>query len=161
MYYFTEEGLLKIKSDLEQLKENYKNAIMNLSDERETKLSESGSFLHSRNELCNRFIYDSNKIKEKISKAQLIENTNEYKNWDNVTVIMKSEVEVDFGGEVETYKILGEGEACPTEYIISYESDLAKTLLGHKVGETIPFRGSNITILDVKKIEKGKRKILR
>lgn len=159
MYYFTKEGLEKIHHNLEQLRKDYMENIKSIANERDNNLGESGSFLFSRTELSNRFVYEKGLYQEKIKNAVLIENTEEYKNWDGMTVIMKSDVTINFAGKEETYSILGEGEANPSEYIISYESDLAKALLGHKMGDIIPFRNSTITILNVKKIEKGKRLI--
>lgn len=161
MYYFTEEGLQKAKDCLEQIKEKYKKDIMDLSGERENKLCESGSFLFSRTELSNKFLYESRKLLERINKAILIEQTDEYINWDGLTVIKKSEVIIDFDGEIETYKILGDGETDLEENIITYETDLAKALLGHKINDVVSFRGCNIIIKDVKKIEKAKKLILK
>lgn len=48
-----------------------------------------------------------------------------------------------------TYRIVGEDEAAPAEGRISYVSPLARALLGHGAGETVPFAESKAEIIAI------------
>lgn len=92
-------------------------------------------------------------LKFKVDNATLIENSDEYVNWDGLTVIMKSIVEVDYDGENETYTILGCNESDIMSNKISYYSPLAQVLLGRKVGDIVSFKGLEIVIKKVTRLE--------
>lgn len=96
---------------------------------------------------------DQDVLKFKVDNASLIETSDEYINWDGVTVIMKSTVEVDYDGEYEIFTILGCNESDIMNNKISYYSPLAQTLLGKKVGETVSFKDSEIVIKKVTRLE--------
>lgn len=157
MYYFTKEGLKKIKGYYSLLEENLKKDIKALNCEKETNLGESGSFLFARNQLIDRFKYESSEIKKKIQSAIIIENTPEYKNWSGDTVIRKCRVLVDFDGEQESFTILGSDEQDLDNNVITCHSALAVALHGHKVNDEIIFRGANIKILNIEPVEKVKK----
>ena len=46
------------------------------------------------------------------------------------------------GGPEETYRIVGPAEADPGQGRVSFESDIGKAFLGHKVGDTVEVRPS-------------------
>ena len=48
-----------------------------------------------------------------------------------------------------TYRIVGEDEAAPAEGRISYVSPLARALLGHGTGETVPFAERDAEIIAI------------
>jgi transcription elongation GreA/GreB family factor len=52
-------------------------------------------------------------------------------------------------GIAVTYRIVGEDEAAPAEGRISYVSPLARALLGHGTGETVPFAESEAEIIAI------------
>ena len=83
----------------------------------------------------------------------IIEETDEYINWDGVTVIRKSRVEILDDDEIESYDILGENESDFENNILSCSAPLVLALLGHKKGETIIFNNRVIKIVNVEKIE--------
>lgn len=152
MYYFTVEGLKSFKENFEEVKKEYYENVKQNNLDRETNINESGSFLHMRNELYTVFQYKKNDFYKKLENSIIIEETDEYINWDGKTVIRKCEVSLDFDGEVEVYKIVGYGEnGNNTMYC---DADFAKTLLGHKVDDTVDFRGNKIVIKEINPIKK-------
>ena len=122
-YYFTREGALRAENQLQ------KTVFGKVKEQEQKELS------------------------YKYYNRVLIEETPEYTNWDGLTVIKKSMVELDYDGELETFIILGCNESDVMNNILSYYSPLAKVILGKKVGDIINFNGSEITIKDVRKID--------
>jgi len=59
------------------------------------------------------------------------------------TVNLGSTVVVDFGGDEETYTIVGAIEAKPKDGLISNESPLGRALLGKRVGQEVRFATPN------------------
>lgn len=53
------------------------------------------------------------------------------------------------GGEPEQYLILGPWESDPDRNIVSYDSDLARSLLGKKEGESTEFAGNSYEVLAI------------
>lgn len=80
-----------------------------------------------------------------LSRAQPIV----FKDLDTSTVRIGSAVEIQSEAETQTLTILGPWESKPEEGIISYESDLAKELLGRAVGDEIKISGSPGTIQSI------------
>jgi len=85
--------------------------------------------------------------------AVIIEETEEYKNWDATTVSRKCEVDLEIDGEVERYTILGHGESNVLENVVSCEAPIAIKLLGKKTGDAIEFNGMKIVIKGVSKVQ--------
>lgn len=70
------------------------------------------------------------------------------------TVLFGASVEVeDSEGEPSTFHIVGEDEANAAENKVSWVSPLAKSLLGHKIGDTVtwqrPAGNASLEILDI------------
>ncbi|MCB1035661.1 MAG: GreA/GreB family elongation factor [Acidobacteria bacterium] len=63
-------------------------------------------------------------------------------------------VDLQSDGTRRTLTILGPWESKPEEDVISYESDLAKGLLGKAVGETVDVAGTSFTITAISSAEK-------
>ena len=52
-------------------------------------------------------------------------------------------------GRVQTFRIVGEGEADPTQGSVSYVAPIARALLGRAVGEVSPAPGGEIEIVSI------------
>lgn len=89
---------------------------------------------------------------ERYKNAIIIEDSEEYKNFDGTTVIKGSQVQLLIDGREESYTILGSSEGNLKQGIISCESPIAKALLSKKVGESIKFNNRDFVILSVKKV---------
>lgn len=90
-------------------------------------------------------------LREKIRKAIIIEDMEEYINFDNETVIIGSVVNLTIDDEEEKYTILGNDESDIENDILAANAPLVKEILGHKVNDTVFFNNMKIKILSVSK----------
>ncbi|HSG17425.1 MAG TPA: transcription elongation factor GreA [Anaerolineae bacterium] len=134
--YVTEEGLDKIKSELEYLQ-----------NERREEISERLELAISHGDLSENADYDYAKqeqafvegrikdLEDSLRRAQIIDHdgrNDKVRVGSTVTV-----AEEGFEDEEETYHIVGVHEADPTNGRVSNESPLGRALLGAKVGQQI------------------------
>lgn len=153
MGYYTREGFKKLRNSLDELRIDFEKNIRNLGAvERENNLSESTEFIQERFKVTYTYNAERAKIIENLNNAVIIEDTEEFKNWNEQTVSRKCEVTIDYEGTQIKYKILGENEADIDNDILSCNAPLVISMLGHKVGEFIDFNGSTIYIESVKSI---------
>lgn len=134
--YVTEEGLEKIKSELEYLKNERRAEI---SDRLELAishgdLSENADYAYAKQEQA--FVEGRIKdLEDSLRRAQIIDHDGR-----NDKVRVGSTVtlaEQGFEDEEETYHIVGVHEADPANGRISNESPIGKALLGAKKGQTV------------------------
>ncbi|MGD8584324.1 MAG: transcription elongation factor GreA [Chloroflexota bacterium] len=134
--YVTEEGLEKIKSELEYLK-----------NERRAEISQRLELAISHGDLSENADYDYAKqeqafvegrikdLEDSLRRAQIINHdgrNDRVRVGSTVTVF-----EEGFEDEEETYYIVGIHEADPSNGRISNESPIGKALLGAEVGQTV------------------------
>jgi len=96
-------------------------------------LSENAEYTAAREELS--FIDGRIDELEELLKQVVMINENA-KNTNHI-VKLGSKVTVNIKGKKESFMVVGEWEADPTEKKISHESPLGKALLGKKVGEAV------------------------
>jgi transcription elongation factor GreA len=134
--YLTEEGLEKIKSELEYL-----------TTERREEISERLELAIAHGDLSENADYDYAKqeqafvegrikdLEDSLRRAKIIENdgrVDRVRVGHTVTV-----VEVGYEDEPESYHIVGIHEADPSNGRISNESPFGRALLGSKAGDTV------------------------
>ena len=155
MSYFTREGFEKLKYEYDTIDEVHEitTRAMGKSDEMDSDLRENPEFMELRVKAMYSIPNRKKELGRQIRNAIIIEDSDEYKNWDGQTVIRKSIINITVDGEDETYNILGYNEGDLQENILSCEAPLVLALLGHKIGESIKFNDMNITINNVTKIE--------
>jgi transcription elongation factor GreA len=134
--YLTEEGLEKIKSELEYL-----------TTERREEISERLELAIAHGDLSENADYDYAKqeqafvegrikdLEDSLRRAKIIENdgrVDRVRIGHTVTV-----VEVGYEDEPESYHIVGIHEADPSNGRISNESPFGRALLGSKAGDTV------------------------
>lgn len=134
--YVTEEGLQKIKEELqflvterrEEISERLEVAISH------GDLSENADYDYAKSEQA--FVEGRIKdLEDSLRRAKIIEyhgKTDKVRVGSMVTV-----VEEGFDDEPETYHIVGVHEADPGNGRISNESPIGRALLGQKVGDTV------------------------
>jgi transcription elongation factor GreA len=134
--YVTEEGLEKIKEELEHLKTEKREEIslrLELAISH-GDLSENADYDYAKQEQA--FIEGRIKdLEESLRRAEIIKKdgrVDKVRVGNSVTV-----VEEGFEGEPETYDIVGVHEADPGNGRISNESPIGRALLGAKVGQTV------------------------
>ena len=132
----TDEGLKKLKDELE-----------NLKTQGRADIAEKIKIARGYGDLSENSEYDEAKNEQAKIEARIVEIEAMLKNVEIIsdvkgkskTVILGSKVkilDVEFEEECE-YRIVGSAEADPAEGLISDESPVGKALLGHKVGDTV------------------------
>lgn len=138
--YVTEEGLAKLKEELDYLKQEKRPEVIEALKEARAlgDLSENAEYDAARNEqaeLENRIA----SLEKTLEKAVVIEEA------DTDVVSIGNEVEIEYVGEneKETYTIVGSKEADPFANKISNESPIAVAILGKKIGEIATVQSPN------------------
>lgn len=150
--YLTDEGFLEIETELNELKNVRRPAVIKALKEARAlgDLSENADYDAARAEQAQveGRIQELEKIMENV---EIIEKADTSKVGLGTTVKIKY---VDDDDDVEEYRIVGSKEADPSNNKISNESPLAKAIIGAKVGETraveSPNGKYNVEILDIK-----------
>ena len=141
----------KSKNLFTQLHENMNKELKDLSDSFEGGgriLNENPFFLEERARIAA-FYEEEKKSLAKYRQFIVIEEMEEYKNFDGESVIIGCSVDVLFNGHPISYKILGTKEGNMDENILSCEAPISIAILGKKVGDTIPFRDDELKIISV------------
>lgn len=126
---------------------------MGESAQEDQDLMDNSEFQNLRVEAMYNLPRKKSAIYQKYKKAIIIEDTDEYKNFDGQTVILGTEVKLLYGGSEEVFKILGHDEGDYRFNILSCDAPLAERILKKKVGCRTDFNGIEICILSVNKIE--------
>jgi len=152
--YITRKGYQKLCEDYDKIAQEVENTLkeMGESAKRDNDLRENSEYMDLRVKAMYVLPEQKRKMYERKQNAVIIEETDEYKNFDGTTVIIGSEVELIIDGEIEVYKILGDIESDPDNTIISWKTDLATTVLNKHVGETVELNNMKIIIKSVKKV---------
>ena len=91
----------------------------------------------------------------KYNSAIVIEETDEYKNFDGDTVIRGCRVKININGNEECeYEIKGSEEGDINNNILSCDAPITQVLLGRRRGEKIEFNDMKIEILKVMKVDR-------
>ena len=164
-YRVTREGYNKLMEEYHNIENEYitTTQAMGKSDEMDSDLRENPEFMNLRVKAMYALPQKKKELFEMLQSSVIIEDTDEYKNWDKETVIEKCGVVLEIDGEVTNFSILGANQSDIHSNIISTEAPLTKALLSHKKGETIDFNGIKIIIKDIYEInekENNKKRIL-
>ncbi len=153
-FYVTREGYEQLYNEISNIDKKHDDVEKKMGEsvKRDSDLRENPEYMALRVEA----MYGIPKMKQelvlKLQNSVIIEETEEYINWDGKTVIRKCDVDLLIDGEVESYKILGSNEGSLKDGILSCDAPMVTSILGHKVGETVEFNGMKIFIDNVSKI---------
>ena len=142
-YYVTAEGLKTMQQELEELKTvKRKEIAYRIEKAKELgDLSENGEYQSAREDQS--FMEGRIEELEHITRhAVLIQ----HKNGPTAQVEIGSTVRVKMDNKESTFTIVGAAEANPMQSKISNESPLGKTLLGHRVGESLVYTAPKGTV---------------
>ena len=154
MGYYTKKGFKKLRNSLDELRVEYEKKLLELGQmEKDNNLAESTEFIRARFNITYTYDYKRKEIIDNLNQAIIIEQTEEYENWDGKSVSRKCIVTVNYSGEEETFIILGENETDLDNNVLSCSAPLVLTMLGHKVGEFVDFNGDTIYIESVRRID--------
>ena len=150
MKYITEEGMKKIKEELEKRKtitrQNIANAIKEAKEQGD--LSENAEYAEAKIQQAEN--------ESRISELEFLLKESTVVKYDKNSggVQMGSKVEVKFNGSGMEFQIVGSNEANPSAMKISNESPMGKAFMGKKKGDKVdvltPGGKVKYTILDVK-----------
>jgi transcription elongation factor GreA len=132
----TEEGLEKVKQELEILKTQKRHEVAQRLKEAiaQGDLSENSEYDAAKEEQA--FIESRiNALENMIRNAKIINSENMSKDVVNLGSTVTIQEVPD--GDTETYTIVGSAESDPSEFKISNESPIGKELIGKRVGETV------------------------
>ena len=146
----TEEGLKKIKDELEQrrttIRQNIANAIKEAKEQGD--ISENAEYSEAKRQQAE------NEARISELEYMLKEFTVASFDKSSGTAQMGSRVKVKFDGQEMEFQIVGSNEANPSEFKISNESPMGKAFMGKNKGDKVdvdtPGGKVKYTILDVK-----------
>ncbi|MFG6118920.1 MULTISPECIES: transcription elongation factor GreA [Thalassobacillus] len=135
-YYMTQEGKEKLENELHYLKtERRQEVVERIKVARDFgDLSENSEYDSAKDEQA--FVEARiAQVENMIRNAVIIENDNQN---PNMVSLGKSVTFQELPeGDEETYTIVGSAEADPFEGKISNDSPMAKSLIGHEIGEQV------------------------
>lgn len=135
--FLTKEGYEKLQEELDHLRTAKRQEVAaRLHEAMEGgELIENAEYEAAKNEQA----FVEGRIQELdllLATAQIIEENGKNKKGDTIQV--GSKVTIKEGNyEAETFTIVGAAEANPRDGKISNESPIGKSILGHKVGDTV------------------------
>ncbi|HRY82941.1 MAG TPA: transcription elongation factor GreA [Candidatus Moranbacteria bacterium] len=148
--FITEEGLKKIKEELENRKITIRQSIANAIKEAKEQgdLSENAEYSEAKRQQAE------NEARIAELEFMLKESTVVKYNKASGGVQIGSRVKVKLNGEELEFQIVGSNEANPGEFKISNESPMGKAFMGHVKGDKVevqaPGGKMKYEILDVK-----------
>lgn len=134
--HLTQEGYEKLSNQLDYLKQKKRREITAAIEHARSlgDLKENAEY-HAAKEAMAENEHKIRELDDKLSRAEII-NT---KNVDTDKAYLGAEVtlkDLESGEEI-IYKLVGQDEADPFQDLISIDSPVGKSLLGHKKGDTI------------------------
>ncbi|MBN1989696.1 MAG: transcription elongation factor GreA [Bacteroidales bacterium] len=134
--YLTEEGLLKLRSELEQLKSVERPAISRMIAEARDKgdLSENAEY-DAAKEAQGLLEMKIAKLEDTVAKARLIDESRI--DTSKVQILNKVTIKNLKTNTSMTYTLVAESEANLKEGKLSVGTPIAKALLGKKVGDVV------------------------
>lgn len=161
-YYVTHEGYQKLILEIEQQDSLHAEAekAMGQSAQRDNDLRENPEYMELRVKAMYGATSQRRELLMQFQSAVIIEETPEYINWDEKTIIRKCRVTLNSNGNLKTYTILGANEGDFKNGVLSCETPLVLALLGKKVGDEIIFNNNRISVLSVERISYEKHEEL-
>ncbi len=143
--YLSEEGLSKLKSDLEQLVKVERPGISRLIAEARDKgdLSENAEY-HAAKEAQGMLEMKISKLRESLANSRLVDKNRI--DTSNVQIMNKVKIKNKVSNQVMEYILVAETEANLKEGKISITSPIAKGLLGKKTGDVVNVKVPSGTI---------------
>lgn len=124
---------------------------MGESAKRDNDLRENPEYMELRVQAMYTLPQQKENLFTRYQNAVIIEETEEYRNFDGKTVIMGTKVKLMIDGEEEEYKILGNKEENFKLSILSCDAPIAKAVIHKHLKETIKFNDMEISILSIEK----------
>ncbi len=133
-FFLTSEGYLELETELNYLKTDKRNEVLNSLKEARAlgDLSENAEYDSAREEQ-GKLEARIKEVEYILEHATIIDDAQTEK--DKVTIGSTVSLQYDGDDEIEEYRIVGSQEADPFNNKISNESPIAMAILGKKVGD--------------------------
>ena len=143
-FFLTSEGYLELETELNYLKTDKRNEVLNSLKEARAlgDLSENAEYDSAREEQ-GKLEARIKEVEYILEHATIIDDAQTEK--DKVTIGSTVSLQYDGDDEVEEYRIVGSQEADPFNNKISNESPIAMAILGKKVGQMAEVESPNGT----------------
>lgn len=153
-YYIMKSGYEKLYEDYLNIDHEITeaNKLMGESAKRDNDLRENPEFMELRVRAMYELPAKRQNLLNKYNSAIVIEETDEYKNFDGCTVIRGCMVRINIDGDELEYQIKGSDEGDISKDILSCDAPISQALLGHKIGENVKFNDMIIKILAIERI---------
>lgn len=154
-YYITKAGYQQLYEDYINVDNeiNETNRMMGESVKRDNDLRENPEFMELRVKAMYGLPAKKQTLWDKYNSATVIEETEEYLQFDGKTVIRGSKVKLNFDDEdICEYQIKGSDEGDLNNDILSCEAPMAQALLGKHLGSVIEFNGMSIEIMEIERL---------
>lgn len=152
--YISREGYEQLYQEYLEIDKKIQDTIrkMGESAKRDNDLRENPEYMELRVQAMYTLPKQKEELFDRYQNAIIIEETEEYKNFDGNTVIMGTKVKFMIDGEEEEYKILGNKEGNMDLLILSCDAPIAKAVMQKHLKEKVQFNGMEISILSIEKI---------
>lgn len=154
-YYITKEGYQQLYEDYLNVDNEITDAnkMMGESVKRDNDLRENPEFMQLRVKAMYELPTKKRTLWDKYRSAIIIEESEEYLQFDGKTVIRGSKVKLDFDGQdICEYQIKGSDEGDLNNDILSCDAPMAQALLGKQLGTVVVFNGISIEILEIERL---------
>ena len=146
--WITEDGFIKLKNKIEHL--STKEMIDNAKEIEEARalgdLRENAEYKAAL-ERRSRLQSDLKSLAEQLSNVKIL--TKDIVMTDKAAVGTVVDI-TDKKGKKQTFTILGPLEANVDKNILSFQSKLAKEIIGHSIGEKFSFNQNEYTVVDIR-----------
>jgi len=159
MYYVSKNGyeaLIRERNEvIEELEKQQR--IMGWHADLDKDLRENPGFMQTRVKITHELPYRLRELNEIIEKCRIIEDSEEYINFDFKTIQVGARAVLEFeNGEIVSYTILGYNESDTDKNIISYLASFAKVILGKSLNDEVVLDfNSDLKKAKIISIEKG------
>lgn len=148
--FVTEEGLKKIKDELEKRRTEIRQSIANAIKEAKEQgdLSENAEYSEAKRQQAEN--------EARVAELEFLFKESKVAAYDKSCGVVQlgSKVRVKFNGSEMEFQIVGSNEANPSEFKISNESPMGRAFMGKSKGEKVeaeaPAGKMKYTILDLK-----------
>lgn len=148
--FVTEEGLKKIKDELEKRRTEIRQSIANAIKEAKEQgdLSENAEYSEAKRQQAEN--------EARVAELEFLFKESKVAAYDKSCGVVQlgSKVRVKFNGSEMEFQIVGSNEANPSEFKISNESPMGRAFMGKGKGEKVeaeaPAGKMKYTILDLK-----------
>lgn len=151
-FYVSKAGYEKLQFEYNRIEEAIQKTKSEMEGNASKRSHTTKEEFRRLNKAMNILPAQKEEIASKLKNAIIIEESDEYKNFDGSTVIIGSKITLLMSGIEKTLTILGNSEGNIKENIISCDTPLAQVIIGKGVRCSFRFRSETIVIKKIERI---------